>query len=989
MAHEITEKRETKIEINELTGLLSSYSFLVQMEVFLQDKEPDEYCLMTLDLEHFRLFNKLYGREQGDMLLQEIGRRLQEVCDMHNGIAGYMGGDNFAIVVPYQKELLRHIRKVTKDQVMRWSNSVGYLPAYGIYRIEDCNVPATTMYDRATTAMANAIGNYSKRSCEYTSEMEDRAEEEIRLLSEIQEGLANREFIFFLQPQCDIMQGKIVGAESLVRWKRGNKAIISPGIFVPVMERNGFISDLDRYIWDMVCEWIRGQLDLGFEPVPISINVSRTDVFSMDVPAYLMETIKKYNISPHYLKVEITESAYSESNEKIIETVTELRDAGFIVMMDDFGSGYSSLNMLKSVPVDVLKMDMRFLEIKESETSKGIGILESVVNMARQMQIPIVVEGVETQQQETLLLKMGCRYTQGYFYYKPMPVEDFETLIHDERNVDYHGIWNRQTEAVHLREFLDENLFSDVMFNNILGATAFYDMFDNRIEITRVNEPYYQLAGIETQEEEAYNKKFWNHVRDDDRQLLVSIFAQAYDNPNGASGYIHFVRNDDVVLWVHIKVFFLREKAGHRLFFASLTDVTSLEKKRWEDVGVEAKLTEFTPKQREHIEKYYGSMPCGFGIGTLDLDGNGKPIDYEIVYANKELARISGGDVGHLRYLLLKSFGEKKEEFMDLAYQAAYLGKVVTSRIYSALSHRYLSMILYQFQYGYVGAMIQDETDNTIHEKVMGNIFMGFREVYYLNIPDNYYRMVYPNEGYLLERGNYEESINRHFGTGKIKTYDEKAIRDFLSLDNLRKSLTNQDSVEYKYQRSIGGNREEWCLTTVTVTERQDGLPKAALMTIRSIESLVREKKEKRRQSTAEMLAGMVDGFLIYTAGEDEKILYANQRLFEIYGCQNVYEFRELVNNTFKGMVHPEDMARVEWEIKEQIHNSDRKMDFIRYRIIRKDGSIRWVDDCGHLEDFDTNGNTELYYVTLSDITDSMTEAEKEHLISLSKSFCK
>ena len=812
-------------------------------------------------------------------------------------------------------------------------------------------------------------------------------EEEVRLLSEIQEGLLNKEFIFYLQPQCDINQGKIVGAESLVRWKRGNKAIVSPGIFVPVMERNGFISDLDRYVWDAVCEWIKGQLVAGFEPVPISINVSRNDIFSMDVAKYLQFLLAKYDISAHYLKVEITESAYSESNEKIIATVKELRDAGFLVMMDDFGSGYSSLNMLKSVPVDVLKMDMRFLEIKETDASKGIGILESVVNMARQMQIPIVVEGVETLQQENILRKMGCRYTQGYYYYRPMPVEEFEELIHDEANVDHQGIWNRQTDSVHLREFLDENLFSDVMFNNILGPTAFYDMYDNRIEITRINEQYYKLAGIDSLQEDDYNKKFWNHVRDDDRQLLFSIFAQAYDKPEGADGYVHFVRTDDVCLWVHMKVFFLREKEGHRLFFASLSDVTALEKKHLlDDSGMEAGITEFTDKQREHIEKYYGSMPCGFGIGRLVCDGNGKPTDYEIVYANKELARISGGDMERLHYLLINSFGEKKEELLDQLYQAAYMGKILTNRIYSSLSHRYISLTLYQFQYGYAGALLQDETNNTIHEKVMTNIFMGFREVYYLNIPDNYYRMVYPNEGYLLERGNYEESINRHFGTGKILPYDERAVRHFLSLENLRRMLTVQDSVEYKYQRSIGGNREEWCQTTITITERQeDGAPKAALMTIRSIESLMREKREKRRQSTAETLVNMVDGFLIYRAGDDEKILYANQRLFEIYGCKNVYEFRELVHSSFKGMVHPDDLERVEWEITEQILHSERKMDYIRYRIIRKDGEVRWVDDCGHLEDFDSNGDTELYYVTLSDITDTLSEEQKQKLIKQSQ----
>ena len=192
--------------------------------------------------------------------------------------------------------------------------------------------------------------------------------------------------------------------------------MVSPGVFVPVLEKNGFIASLDRYVWKNVCQWLRSWLDKGHQPVPISINVSRIDIFSMDVPAYLTELLQTYDLPAKLLKVEITESAYAESNDKIIRTVKQLRDAELLVMMDDFGSGYSSLNMLKSIAVDVLKLDMRFLDIDEEEESKGVGILESVVNMARQMRMPIIVEGVETQKQESYLLKLGCRYSQGFYY---------------------------------------------------------------------------------------------------------------------------------------------------------------------------------------------------------------------------------------------------------------------------------------------------------------------------------------------------------------------------------------------------------------------------------------------------------------------------------------------------------------------------------------------------------------------------------------------
>lgn len=974
---------QSYIEISPLTGLYFGDAFFQKADDFLEKVSADTYCMVAIDLEHFRLFNKLYGRTQGDLLIVAISDILKKYQEKNSGIIGYLGGDNFGFIVPYNQENLKKLRHEIADEVKKWSNSVGFLPAFGIYPITDTHISAANMYDRATIALSNIIGNYTKRSCIYSPDMEEKVEEEIRLLSDIQRALDEEEFTFFVQPQCDISTGKIVGGESLVRWKHRTRGLISPGLFVPVLEKNGFIANLDRYVWKKVCEWLRSLIDRGFQPIPISVNVSRIDIFSMDVHAYLTELVETYKLPARLLKVEITESAYAESNDRIIRTVKQLRDADFLVMMDDFGSGYSSLNMLKSVAVDVLKIDMRFLDINENEEEKGIGILESVVNMARQMQMPIVVEGVENQTQENFLLKMGCRYTQGYYYYKPMPIEDFEKLISNKSNLDLNGIWCRQIEALHLKEFLDPNLFNDATVNNILGASAFYDMYENTIEITRVNEQYHRLAGISSIDENNHNKKFWNHVRDDDRQLLFTIFAQAYDNQSsGAEGYIHYLRTDGVTLWIYLRVFFLREKDGHKLFFGSLTDLTALHNKKIEDDCLSIDVIEITEHQRMHMDEYYGNLPFGYAVGKLSLDEANKPVDYEIIYANHDLKRISGGDIGRLRYLMLKLFSNNIEEMLKRAYRAAYLGEKVEFNIYSQISCRYLHFTLYQYQYGYVSCILQDVTHSHIYENTLNNILLSYREVYFLHLQENYLRMIYPDENHLLERGNYEEAINRHFGTGRILPYDKTNVRNFLSLENLREVLKKQDTAEYKYRRSIHGAGEEWCLTTVNICERINGIPKTAILTIRSIEALMREKEEIKHENMAQVLANMSEGFFIYNATGNEKILYANPTVLKIYGCDNIHEFRELVNNSFQGMVYPEDLNRVQWEIHEQVKQSDRKMDFIRYRITRKDGQIRWIDDCGHLEDSASNHDDKLFYVFISDITETISEEQKQKLIA-------
>ena len=975
--------------ISPLTGLYFGNTFFEKTEEYLKNEKPDNACMMATDIEHFRLYNKIHGREEGDQLLIHVADVLKTFQKQHGGIVGYLGGDNFGILAVCDDDTLRQLRRDIKGETRRRNDTAGYLPAFGIYRITDMTIPAGTMYDHATVALSHVLGNYMSRTCEYTVDMDERVEEEIRMLSDIQVGIDNDEFTFYVQPQCDITKGKIVGGESLVRWIHREKGLIPPGKFIPVLEKNGFIADLDQIVWRKVCKWMRSCLDKGYKPVPISINVSRTDIFSMDVPKYLIGLIEEYDLSPDLLKVEITESSYAESGEKIVQTVKTLREHGFVVMMDDFGSGYSSLNMLKSVPVDVLKMDMRFLEMNEEEQEIGIGILDSVINMARQMRLPIVVEGVEEQKQENHLLKMGCRYTQGYFYYKPMPIETFEELISDPKNTDHEGFWCRQTESVHIKEFLDTNLFNDVMANNILGPAAFYDMYENNIEITRVNEQYYRLAGVATQKDDDFHKRFWNHVRDDDRQLLVSIFEQAYENPiNGASGFIHYLRADEKVLWVYIRVFFLREKEGHKLFYASLSDMTEQKAMNFDTPSIELDVKELTDKQIDHVEKYYGNMPCGFGIGKVMVDENGKPKDYEVVYANKDVSRVTGGNADRLRYLITRIFAGNEQELLEKAYRAAYLGEKLELHVYSQVSSRYLDIVMYQYQYGYAGCLLQDVTHSRIYESTLNNVMMSFREVYFLHLQDNYCRMIYPDDNHLLDRGNFEEVVNRHFSTGKILPYDEENIRKFLSLENLKRTLAKQDSTEYKYKRSVKPAGEEWCQVEVSVSERQpNGEPKTATITIRSIEALMRKKEDRKRQNMAEMLANMSDGFFIYRATSDEKILYANPPVLKIFGCETMDEFRELVENSFQGLVYPEDLNRVQWEIHEQVKHSDSNMDFIRYRIVRKDGEMRWIDDCGHLEDSDSGEDTRLFYVFISDITDTMTEEQKEKLIAQSKRF--
>lgn len=966
---------------NRVTGLYPPSGFMEKARSLIERAPAEKYCMVAVDIRHFRLFNKFHGRAVGDKLLRYIADCLETRAQQYGGVAGYFEGDNFCVVMPWSMELVGQLWEDIRAGVDLLGGAIGVIPAFGVSPIDDTGFPPEMYYDRATLALSHVAGR--NNIVIYDPGMEDNLEEEMRLLMEINEALERDEFTFYAQPQCDISTGKVVGAESLVRWNHSTKGLIPPGRFVPAMERGGTIYLLDQRVWEKVCQWMRGWIDRGYRPVPISINISRIDIMSLDVPAFLTGLLEKYDLPAKYIKAEITESACAEEDDLINSTVNRLREAGFLVMMDDFGSGYSSLNMLKSIPVDVIKMDMRFLEIREGEGQKGIGILESMVNMARLMGLPIIVEGVENLQQENILRNLGCRYTQGYYYFKPMPIEQFESLLADERNLDFTGLHCKQVEAFHIRELMDGNLFTDTMLNNALGPCAVYDIYGDRIEITRVNEQAYRLAGLDASNNKDLSQKIWSNVRDDDRRVLLSLFEQAYEQqPASAEGNIHYLRVDGKVLWVRVRVFFLREKEQHRIYFVALSDITALRQRRKERAKADLSAAELGGIELKQLDQYYGSLPSGFGLSKILLDGEGEPIDYDIVYINREMERMCGSDLGRIRHLILKAFEGNSAELLQKAYQAAFLGERLTHYAYSSVSSHYLQLTFYQYEYGYAACLLRDETQTQLYEGAFNSMVQSYREVYYLRFQDRYCRMIYPNEALLTERGDYAAMIERHFGTGKILRYDEANVRSFLSLEHLYEALQTQNSVSYRYRRCSEDSPDEWCQTTVTINERDGGKPKTAVVTVQSIDHIIREEEEHRRERMAESLASMSDAFLIYQAIEGERLLYANPAVIELFGCRSMDELMELVGGSFQGIVHPEDLNRVQWEIKNQIQHSDGAMDYVQYRIIRKDGEVRWVDDCGHLETSRLGEEQRLFYVFMKDITDSITTVQKEKLLT-------
>ena len=482
-------RRSAAAPRDSMTGLRREREFFADARDLVSSKASRGWCLITLDIDQFKLFNEWNGREAGDFVLAKIGGYFvrRELDD--GWLAGYLGQDDFCVFMPYAEEKIQNLYDDISGIIAAYETSMSFTPVFGVSMVDETSTPLDLL-DRAKLASTVAKADFKHRISYFEPEMLRQTDAEYRLLTDFQKAIANGEIFFAVQPQCRLSTGQIVGCEALARWRRANGGVVQPTEFVPVLEKFGFITDLDRYIWEGVCSRIRRWIDEGYAPVPVSVNVSRQDIYNMDVAEHFADLIDQYGLPASLIKIEITESAYAEDTGKVDETVGRLRDMGFLVLIDDFGSGYSSLNMLDSIGVDVIKLDMRFLHMNEQDKKKSIRILESTISMAKSLGLAVVTEGVETADQADFLRSIGCRYVQGYYFYRPMTLDDFERLIIDESNIDRKGFQVKSNDEFHLREFLDHNVYSDSMLNSLLGAVGVYSWRDDNVDIVRFNEQF-------------------------------------------------------------------------------------------------------------------------------------------------------------------------------------------------------------------------------------------------------------------------------------------------------------------------------------------------------------------------------------------------------------------------------------------------------------------------------------------------------------------
>ena len=422
---------DAAVNRDHLTGLPLRRSFWELVDRF-NPNDDTEYCMIVTDVMQFHMFNKRFGREAGDRLLRAIGKFLMEFGARTGAYSGYIGGDNFCTVFPYNEEYIEDLRIGITELIEHFENTRGFKPIFGGYKALSVDAIAADAYDYCMTAISRNKEDGEGKLFWYDKRMAAELSAEQELVPRIQEAMVNEEITFYLQPKCDMMTGRIVGSEALVRWFDPNGKIITPDSFIPALEKNGFITELDYYVWDRVCKTIADWKQNKLLVLPVSVNVSRIDILTTDVVGIFRSLLQKYNLSPEDIQIEITESAFTSNELVIRETESGLRQMGFTILIDDFGSGYSSLNMLKDIDADILKLDMRFLDLDDKNQSRGSNIIISVLEMAERLGLTTIAEGVETNEQRLFLEEQGCHLAQGYYFYKPMPVPEYESLLYQE-----------------------------------------------------------------------------------------------------------------------------------------------------------------------------------------------------------------------------------------------------------------------------------------------------------------------------------------------------------------------------------------------------------------------------------------------------------------------------------------------------------------------------------------------------------------------------
>lgn len=557
---------------DELTGIYNQSKFLRKTREMLRRFPKQPFAFIHMDINRFHLVNQFYGIREADSLLKYIAGLLVILSENieHFTYSRYLA-DVFCFCMPYEgKGKLIQLIEQMREDINRYEIDHVLIPVFGIYIISEDVKNINSISDFANLASKQCKGNYIHNYAFYDAAMSDEIVHEQHIINMMKTALLEEQFVLYIQPKYDLHSNRIDGGEVLVRWKHPEKGMMNPRDFIPLFEKNGFIMELDYYMWEQSCRIIRRWLDEGKKPFPISVNISRISLFNPKLAQIIIDLVNKYKVPTQLLHLELTESACTDNTQDIKNTMATLKDYGFCILMDDFGSGYSSLSTLKEIPVDILKIDMQFLSGKDM-TIRGKNILTAVVRMAKWLNMSVIVEGVEKESQVAFLKSIGCEFVQGFYFAKPMPVEEYERFAFGglEFQKELKGRLEKNTDIL-----LDESSEMDLIFSNMLQAVALYEYIpgEGTIDRTRVNDSYHDLMG---DNDPAHMRKgVQNTVDAECRREVIQAFEAVSRSHDVAQCEFHRTNEDGSLQWIEMKLKYINTVGNRIVIFATMSNIT-------------------------------------------------------------------------------------------------------------------------------------------------------------------------------------------------------------------------------------------------------------------------------------------------------------------------------------------------------------------------------------------------------------------------------
>ncbi len=559
-------------EYDVLTGIFNKDKFLKKTRIMLDNNPGKKFAFIRFDIDRFQLVNSFYGVSEGDRFIKYLALGLENLANQRPNLSyGRIEAEVFALCGEYETEeevfalIEKHI-----EIIKGYNKNFDIVPNFGVYFLDDLTLSPNVMLDRATLAAKTCKGNYVDTIGIFKPEMSNRLEKEQEIVNEMVQALAEEQFIVYLQPKYSLETNAPAGAEALVRWMHPEKGMISPGLFIPVFEKNGFIERLDHYVWEVICKYLRKWIDEGLKPNPISVNISRVDLYNPQIVDFIINLTDKYDVPHELFQLELTETAYMDNPQVMKQVVSGLKSNGFTVMMDDFGSGYSSLSILKEVEVDILKIDMRFFDNTGSgNDGRSENIIASVVRMAKWLGMPAVAEGVEKAEQVNFLGSVGCEYVQGFYFARPMPIDEYEKLAKENKEktvakADVSGVltmdklWSSAPEM-------------EILFSNSSQASAICEFDGNKFTYLRTNNAYKDLFGADgVSEGNPLDYIFYEYKND-----VLEAFKHAVENDEIVECQYKRRVQQGKALWVSMKLQFIGKIGGEKsIFIANIADIT-------------------------------------------------------------------------------------------------------------------------------------------------------------------------------------------------------------------------------------------------------------------------------------------------------------------------------------------------------------------------------------------------------------------------------